>query len=48
MNNSLLIEVKTKIIENTNDQNIIRIVTKDFLTGGDAAKKEEIKDMVKK
>ena len=45
MNNSLLVEGKTKIIENTNDQNIIRIVTKDFLTGGDAAKKEEIKDI---
>ena len=28
-----------------NDENIIRIVTKDFLTGGDAAKKEEIKDI---
>ena len=28
-----------------NDENIIRIVTKDFLTGGDAAKKEEITDI---
>ncbi len=45
MINSFLVEGKTKIIEKTNDQNIIRIVTKDFLTGGDAAKKEEIKDI---
>ena len=45
MSNSFLVEGKTKIIEKTNDQNIIRIVTKDFLTGGDAAKKEEIKDI---
>ena len=35
MSNSFLVEGKTKIIEKTNDQNIIRIVTKDFLTGGD-------------
>ncbi len=45
MSNSFLVEGKTKIIEKTNDQNIIRIITKDFLTGGDAAKKEEIKDI---
>ena len=45
MSNAFLVEGKTKIIEKTNDQNIIRIVTKDFLTGGDAAKKEEIKDI---
>ncbi|MFL2520368.1 MAG: phosphoribosylaminoimidazolesuccinocarboxamide synthase [Alphaproteobacteria bacterium] len=45
MNDSILVEGKTKIIEKTNDQNIVRIVTKDFLTGGDAAKKEEIKDI---
>ena len=37
-----LIEGKTKILEHTRDENIVRIVTKDFLTGGDAAKKEEI------
>ena len=47
MSNSFLVEGKTKIIEKTNDQNIIRIVTKDFLTGGDAAKKDEIKDDMK-
>ena len=33
MSKSFLVEGKTKIIEKTNDQNIIRIVTKDFLTG---------------
>ena len=32
MSNSFLVEGKTKIIEKTNDQNIIRIVTKNFLT----------------
>ena len=45
MINSFLVEGKTKIIEKMNDENIIRIVTKDFLTGGDAAKKEEITDI---
>lgn len=40
-----LIEGKTKILEHTRDENIVRIVTKDFLTGGDAAKKEEIKNI---
>ena len=45
MNKSIVIEGKTKVIESTNDANIIRVITKDFLTGGDAAKKEEIKDI---
>ena len=42
------ISVDTKTVEKTDDVNIVRMVLKDFLTGGDAAKKEEIKDMVKK
>ena len=45
MNNNILIEGKTKIIEKTEDPHIVRMVAKDFLTGGDAAKKEEIKDI---
>ena len=41
MINSFLVEGKTKIIEKMNDENIIG-VTKDFLTGGDAAKKKKL------
>ena len=40
-------EGKTKTVEKTDDVNIVRMVSKDFLTGGDAAKKEEIKDIGK-
>ena len=43
MINSFLVEGKTKIIEKMNDENIIRIVTKDFLTGG--IQQEEITDI---
>ena len=44
-NSSLVVEGKTKIIESTNQPNVVRIISKDFLTGGDAAKKENIKDI---
>ena len=44
-NSSVLVEGKTKIIESTNQPHVVRIISKDFLTGGDAAKKENIKDI---
>ena len=44
-NSSVVVEGKTKIIESTNHQDVVRIISKDFLTGGDAAKKENIKDI---
>lgn len=44
-NSSVVVEGKTKIIESTNQQDVVRIISKDFLTGGDAAKKENIKDI---
>ena len=45
MNNSKVIEGKTKIIESTDQPHVVRVIAKDFLTGGDAAKKENIKDI---
>ena len=47
MSKENIVEGKTKTIEKTDDINIVRMVSKDFLTGGDAAKKEEIKDIGK-
>ena len=47
MSKENIVEGKTKTIEKTDDVNIVRMVSKDFLTGGDAAKKEEIKDIGK-
>ena len=47
MSNEKIVEGKTKTVEKTDDVNIVRMVSKDFLTGGDAAKKEEIKDIGK-
>ena len=47
MSKENIIEGKTKTVEKTDDVNIVRMVSKDFLTGGDAAKKEEIKDIGK-
>ena len=44
-NSSVLVEGKTKIIESTNQPHVVRKISKDFLTGGDAAKKENIKDI---
>jgi len=45
MNKSVLVEGKTKVIEPTDQPHIVRMIAKDFLTGGDAVKKEEIKDI---
>ena len=47
MSKENIVEGKTKTVEKTDDINIVRMVSKDFLTGGDAAKKEEIKDIGK-
>ena len=45
VNNNILTEGKTKLIQKGNHAHTIKIVTKDFLTGGDAARKEEIIDI---
>tara|TARA_B110000196_G_scaffold20603_1_gene16178 strand:- start:346 stop:1248 length:903 start_codon:yes stop_codon:yes gene_type:complete len=45
MKNNILIEGKTKLIEKGDLPNTIKMVAKDFLTGGDAARKEEILDI---
>ena len=45
VNNNILIEGKTKLIQKGNQQHTIKMVAKDFLTGGDAARKEEITDI---
>ena len=47
MNNrgKILIEGKTKLIEKGDLPNTVKMVAKDFLTGGDAARKEEILDI---
>jgi phosphoribosylaminoimidazole-succinocarboxamide synthase len=45
MDNTILIEGKTKIIEKGNQPHTIKMIAKDFLTGGDAAKKEEVADI---
>jgi len=42
MENNILIEGKTKLIERGNQSHTVKMVAKDFLTGGDAARKEEI------
>ena len=45
MDNAILIEGKTKIIEKGSQPHTIKMIAKDFLTGGDAAKKEEVADI---
>ena len=45
MNNNILTEGKTKLIQKGNKPYTVKIVAKDFLTGGDAARKEEITDI---
>ena len=45
MNNNILTEGKTKLIQKGNQPHTIKIVAKDFLTGGDAARREEITDI---
>ena len=45
MKNNILIEGKTKLIEKGDLPNTVKMVAKDFLTGGDAARKEEILDI---
>lgn len=45
MENNILIEGKTKLIERGNKPHTVKMVAKDFLTGGDAAHKEEIVDI---
>ena len=45
MNNNILAEGKTKLIQKGNQPHTIKIVAKDFLTGGDAARREEITDI---
>ena len=45
VNNNILTEGKTKLIQKGNQPHTIKIVAKDFLTGGDAARKEEITDI---
>ena len=45
MKNNILIEGKTKLIEKGDLPNTVKMVAKDFLTGGDAARKEEIIDI---
>ena len=45
MNRSKIVEGKTKIIEATDQPHLVRVIAKDFLTGGDAAKKENIKNI---
>ena len=43
--NNILTEGKTKFIQKGNQPHTIKMVAKDFLTGGDAARKEEITDI---
>ena len=45
MRNEVLIEGKTKIIQKGKSPHTVRMLAKDFLTGGDAARKEEITDI---
>ena len=45
MSDGVLIEGKTKIIEDGKLPHTVRLIAKDFLTGGDAARKEEIADI---
>ena len=45
MNNNILIEGKTKLIQKGNRPHTIKMMAKDFLTGGDAARNEEITDI---
>jgi phosphoribosylaminoimidazole-succinocarboxamide synthase len=45
MSDGSLIEGKTKIIEEGELPHTVRLIAKDFLTGGDAARKEEIADI---
>ena len=45
VNNNILTEGKTKLIQKGNKPYTVKIVAKDFLTGGDAARKEEITDI---
>ena len=45
LNEAILIEGKTKIIEKGIQPHTVRMIAKDFLTGGDAARKEEIVDI---
>ena len=45
MENNVLIEGKTKLIESGDQPHTVKMVAKDFLTGGDAARKEEIADI---
>tara|TARA_B110001454_G_C12685719_1_gene420073 strand:+ start:204 stop:1106 length:903 start_codon:yes stop_codon:yes gene_type:complete len=45
MKNNILIEGKTKLIKKGDLPNTVKMVAKDFLTGGDAARKEEIIDI---
>ena len=45
MNNNILIEGKTKLIQKGDQPHTVKMVAKDFLTGGDAARKEEINDI---
>ena len=45
VNNNVLTEGKTKLIQKGNKPYTVKIVAKDFLTGGDAARKEEITDI---
>jgi phosphoribosylaminoimidazole-succinocarboxamide synthase len=41
----ILVEGKTKLIEKGENPFTVNMVAKDFLTGGDAAKKEELTDI---
>jgi phosphoribosylaminoimidazole-succinocarboxamide synthase len=45
VNNNILAEGKTKLIQKGSQPHTIEIMAKDFLTGGDAARKEEITDI---
>lgn len=45
MNNNILIEGKTKLIKKGEQPYTVNLVAKDFLTGGDAARKKEITDI---
>ena len=42
---TILVEGKTKLIQKGDKPNTINMIAKDFLTGGDAAKKEELTDI---
>ena len=44
---NILVEGKTKLIEKGEKPFTVNMVAKDFLTGGDAAKKEELTDQGK-